>query len=69
MAIKPADKIIILADLDLCELPLEALRIFYDNPSVLSLSRDFSLQFFTNRYYSQKESKYMIKLKKWNTHY
>lgn len=46
----------LLADLDLFEFPLECLKVFHENKSILSITRDFSLQFFATRYMQQKES-------------
>jgi hypothetical protein len=54
---KPSDKVIILADLDLLELPLESLKIFRENLNLCSITRDYSLQFFATRFYQQKESR------------
>lgn len=53
---KPTEKLIILADIDLLELPLECLKVFYDNQNLCSISRDFSLQFFSNRFFAPKET-------------
>ena len=53
---KPTEKIVLLADLDLFEFPLECLKIFHENKSILSITRDFSLQFFATRYMQHKES-------------
>jgi hypothetical protein len=52
---KPSEKLIILADIGLFEFPLEALKVFQNSFSVSSISRDFSLQFICNRYYSEKD--------------
>lgn len=52
---KPSEKLIILADMSLLEFPLESLRVFYDNQSICSISRDFSLQFFSTRFFQPKE--------------
>lgn len=54
-SIKPTEKLIILADISLLEFPLESLRVFYDNQSLCSISRDFSLQFFSARFFQPKE--------------
>lgn len=55
--VKPNERLVILADLDLMEFPLEVLYVLHHNKSIASISRDFSLQFFANRYFSQKEGK------------
>lgn len=55
--VKPNERLVILADLDLMEFPLEILYVLHHNKSIASISRDFSLQFFANRYFSQKEGK------------
>lgn len=54
--IKPSEKLIILADMSLLEFPLESLKVFYDNQSISSISRDFSLQFFSTRFFQPKET-------------
>lgn len=53
---KPNDKLIVLADVDLFEFPLEALKMFHNNLNVCSVTRDFSLQFFATRYMNAKET-------------
>ena len=53
---KPSEKVVLLADLDLLEFPLESLKIFHENEHLVSITRDFSLQFFATRYLQQKES-------------
>ncbi len=45
--------VIILADLDLLQLPLEALECFKSN-NIFSLSRDFSLQIFYHRFHQER---------------
>ncbi|WAR21805.1 CFA46-like protein [Mya arenaria] len=49
----PQEYVIILADSDLLQLPLEALRVFQADP-IVSLSRDFSLQMFHHRYFQDQ---------------
>lgn len=46
----PPEFAILLADTDLLELPLEALKVFQAD-SIASLSRDFSLQMFYHRFF------------------
>ena len=53
---KPNERLIILADLDLFEFPLESLKVFHDSSCVSSISRDFSLHFLSTRFAMQKES-------------
>ena len=53
---KPTEKLVLLADLDLMEMPLESLRLFHGNASILSISRDFSLQFFITRLQTLKDT-------------
>ena len=55
---KPVEKIILLADLDLMEFPLESLKFIQKNFGVHSIARDFSLQFFATRFNLLKESNY-----------
>lgn len=52
---RPNEKIILLADLGLLEFPLESLKIFHDNQIANSLTRDFSLQIFYNRFINESE--------------
>jgi hypothetical protein len=54
---KPAERLVLLADLDLFEFPLESLKVFYDNQCFCSITRDFSLHFFVTRFLTQKESR------------
>ncbi|CAF0832143.1 unnamed protein product [Brachionus calyciflorus] len=58
---KPNDKLVILADIDLLELPLESLKVFYDNQGLCSISRDFSLQFFATRFFAPREIPEVVK--------
>lgn len=51
--------VILLADKDLLELPLEALTIFQDD-AISSLSRDFSLQMVYNRIRKDEGSTAML---------
>ncbi len=53
--LKPTDKIVICADLDLLEFPLESLKLIHSNAGVGSVSRDFSLQFLSTRINLNKE--------------
>lgn len=46
----PQEYVILLADPDLLELPLEALKVFQID-SIASLTRDFSLQLFYHRFF------------------
>jgi hypothetical protein len=46
----PQEYAILLADPELMELPLEALKVFQAE-SIVSLTRDFSLQLFYHRYH------------------
>ena len=55
-SVKPTDKLVLLADIEFFEFPLEALSVFHDCPQFCSITRDFSLQFFATRYFSQKEA-------------
>lgn len=55
--LKPNERLIILADLDLMEFPLELLQVFHNSKSVAAISRDFSLHFFATRFNAQKECK------------
>ena len=48
----PQEYAILLADPDLMELPLEAVRAL-SAESIVSLSRDFSLQLFYHRYHQE----------------
>ena len=48
----PQEYAIILADPELMELPLEAAKAF-SAESIVSLSRDFSLQLFYHRYHQE----------------
>ncbi|KAL3864704.1 hypothetical protein ACJMK2_006363 [Sinanodonta woodiana] len=49
----PQEYMVLLADPDLMELPLETLQVL-QSESVVSLSRDFSLQLFYHRYYQEQ---------------
>ena len=55
---KPTDKVIICADLDLLEFPLESLKLIHNNMAVGSISRDFSLQFLSTRINLNKECEF-----------
>lgn len=63
---RPSTKLIILADLDLFEFPLESLKIFHHNLSICSISRDFSLQFFASRVILNREAESMLANEKAN---
>ena len=58
---KPSDKIVVCADLDLLEFPLESLKLLHNNFAISSLSRDFSLQFLSTRINLNKELELMPK--------
>lgn len=58
--VKPTERLVILADLDLMEFPLEILYVLHHNKSIASITRDFSLQFFATRFYGQKEGKHIF---------
>lgn len=54
--LKPSERLVLLADLDLLEFPLESLSIFHNNQNICSTTRDFSLHMFGTRIAMQKES-------------
>ncbi len=54
--VKPVEKVVLLADLELFEFPLECLRVFRENNSINSIVRDFSVHFFATRLNSLRET-------------